>query len=29
MRRRLASSALGRVIGSVYALLAARVALSR
>jgi threonine/homoserine/homoserine lactone efflux protein len=29
MRRRLASSALGRVIGSVYALLAVRVALSR
>ena len=29
MRRRLARSALGRVIGSVYALLAARVALSR
>ena len=29
MRRRLAGSALGRIIGSVYALLAARVALSR
>lgn len=28
MRRRLAGSALGRIIGSVYALLAARVALS-